>query len=193
MQVRPREIRGDQGCGVLLAHLQVTPKISRNMSLSLAARDSACQCVTHDSAPASSRTQVLEVWWLRDWQVLGRATGPPGHLRSHAMVPAGETELFASQHSTACCSMALRAYFLAAEKPEHPRLRMVVPNDVLTSTLEMFWSHLHLCPVESGRMMMLLKTHRRILKAFRTKFKEFQRLVYKKDRIHFFALANNLV
>ena len=22
-------------------------------------------------------TQVLEVWWLRDWQVLGRATGPP--------------------------------------------------------------------------------------------------------------------
>ena len=41
--------------------------------------------------------------------------------------------------------------------------------------------------------MMLLKTHRRILKAFRTKFKEFQRLVYKKDRIHFFALANNFV
>lgn len=43
-----------------------------------------------------------------------------------------------SLRSIAQHAAAWRAYFLAAEKTEHPRLRMVVPHDVLTSTLEMF-------------------------------------------------------
>lgn len=75
------------------------PETSRSRVQRVTPRDNAWHMTLPQHLLAA--TQVLEVWWLRDWQVLGRATGtgPPGHLRSHAMVPAGETELFASQHS----------------------------------------------------------------------------------------------
>ena len=141
--------------------------------------------MTHDSA------RLCSISHQRSWKCDGSGLARDVCWAGRAIRPqvsscrARETELFAA-HSTAWCSTALPiGSFEKLSTPGISRLRTVVPY-VLTSTLEMFSSHLHICPFESRRMMMLLKTHRRILKAFRTKFKEFQKLVCKKDRRHFF-------